>query len=1735
MPAALIVAALALTGAEAIAVTFAVHLVTTLVVASLLSKNQNQNTNPAGAGNTAGNHIMLQPGTDNKLPVVYGSSWIAPAIVDAKISTDLQTMWYVVAFSEVTDSGTFSFDQIYWDDKQLSFDTDGVTVTQWTDSNGVVDTKVNGKIHVYCYIDGSENPSNTTQKAYEVLSDDAIDSANHWDNTKQMSKTVFAIFKLNYDSAAGITQLGNIRARITNTLQSPGGVLKDYLMSIRYGGGVPEARINQADLDALDSYSNETIPYTDVNGNPATKTRYQINGYMDTTKDVLTNAISIADNADSWLKWNESTGQWGVNINRSVFDADPTGANITRITSDQIIGGVNIQPLDLNKTYSRIKTGYRNDSIKNQTDYIYVEYPASKRSPNESQNDLTLDLPLCNDPVRTTYIATRRLEQSREDLTISFTMDYSGIQIDAGDVIAINHEMYGWIDTDYGDGKIYGGKAFRVSQVQEIKGADGFLCAKLVLTEYNDLIYQNIPIQDFNLSRNTGITDPSILGTPAAPTYTVINPTDANPFFNVSAFVPTGLVEAMEFWYCPAGDPADLNNYILYQTLQPSISPFYATGQAVTLLASGLPQDTYYFRVRAVGTQTKSLFSNASTGLTWTPNPGQTTVGSNFQVVWQPPIIAVPIVVNTTTNSLSLNLTNVPAPVLGAVIGTTPISFSTAQTDADSTFLNNTWRIGASDTSGYDDIVDFGIMRHFGETHPTITATAGVGGVGYNAQFPQPFGVPPSAGSLSYYVKVPVRYKNNDGFVYQITTAVLQVVGQEQGPSGVNGINGKNLVDPKVYFIAPANARSVRITGGSYNVFTQNWFDNSGVEHRPTTTYIDSLGNPHTAPNFDYVVGIANDGNYRYVASSVPSIVDLTQNFVTTTWNTPQIDAGWGPKGSDGLNAGFIELQIYSNNSGAFTVSSTGTVTPPQTQVVAIVQNITGGNLLEWNIQGGTITNYQPFTSNGLVLDNAIITVVPTAGSTGITVFVSYSGYGNSLAIPVVQQPSNGVNGATGPTGPTGGSGATGPQGPTGLQGIAGNNGADGADSLIFVPVTFDVTQIPDTPGHTDQLRLSDAYYAIRGRYPVKFSAATFFFGAGKAKSWAWTNSNSGRTVDGWSKVAQTITGDSVVDGTIYAVNLSANAIYGKTFASLNAVDKIGDNTSPGTWIKADVGDASFAGNIHIGNNLTIDGILKGNTLAANLIQTNNIVIGAVTTASVYYGVVHSTTLGVANPVPGTGGNVTERGVLSGKTGVSSRGGNILVQFGTGFSNSYAGNINSVELWEEALVTIYSQVFYKMFVTTDGTIMAIGSNGVNIVKYAGSANWTTYANNLPNHNFYAIAPKWGGSGTSGQPYIYVFGEDGYTDNTMSPISGGSWDTDITHYEYLHHGLLVNESATDVTQASNGVLEYPTIYDVSWNNNQPLFLPDGRDYTGPSGFTGYGIFIGDGGTILTKAGTLDPHDLQWPFVPENSNVGGTTLHAIATDGKWPKQQGTDTSWMAVVVGDGGTLISSPRYGNSKGTWVARTTNTTLPLYGVAYGNNQFVVVGGTSNSYGGGPLPVILTSPDGINWTTQSGPTYIDQTTGQVAQVPMSLRSVVYGGGQWMAVGANGVIIVSNDAITWTQYTTSYINNNWTQVVYSQVGAVSKFYISGDNTIISINISNGAIVQEQNIGYTLTSNFNKVWNLDNLSSSFNITGTYYRANSQNGNTYNYYLVVAPQSDNGAITVINPFLIATEFRR
>jgi hypothetical protein len=616
----------------------------------------------AGAGGDGGGRVQIPPATDNKIPVVYGSAYMSGPIIDAHITADQKTMYYVLALAEKTDNGTISYGDIYYDGKLVTFTSDGLGGTTrvasltTNSSTPQVDSRVDGNLFMYFYNNGSTSPTNTTLNAYDVMPS--------WTSSMAMTNCAFVIVEVKYNVDAATTNLGAVIAEVVNTesgqstgVYRPGTAIFDYLTNTTYGCAIPSAKVNTASLDALNTYSDANITYTPVGGGSATQPRYRINGPLDTAASCLDNLQILVDSCDSWLQYSELSGEWKVVINA------PYAGTAFAIDASNIIGGVQVNPLDLNDTYNQLEVAYPNENIKDQSDYqvlLLSDYQVGLLSPNEAVNRLNISYPIVNNAVQAKYLGVRRLLQSREDLVISINLDFSGIQIEAGDVVAVTHATYGWVS-----------KLFRVSQVSEVKDQEGRLGASIVAFEYNATIYNDQAITDFIPAFNTGLRSPNVFDAPTVPVIATVPVSNASTTsFNVSSNVPSnGAVIYMDFNY---GNSSNIQEHLLYRTVQPGPGTTFTANSNITINVNDIAAGNLYWSATArndfAGRQ-----SNASSEFVWAgpkvsdydANTGQGGIGINelqpniFGPNLFPPDVKPIIIVNTlpTCNATSVGST----------------------------------------------------------------------------------------------------------------------------------------------------------------------------------------------------------------------------------------------------------------------------------------------------------------------------------------------------------------------------------------------------------------------------------------------------------------------------------------------------------------------------------------------------------------------------------------------------------------------------------------------------------------------------------------------------------------------------------------------------------------------------------------------------------------------------------------------------------------------------------------------------------------------------------------------------------------------------------------------------------------------------------------------------------------------------------------------------------------------
>lgn len=602
--------------AAAVAINMVVSAIVTYAVQQAMQPDSS-GLGGAAAQPDVGSRLQISPATDNKLPVIYGTAWTGGIITDLSITEDNQQLFYVLSLCEVTGiNGTpdaITFGNIYYGGKKVVFQSNGHTVAYLLDeATGAKDTTVAGKIDFYLYNNGSDNPTNNgTTSAISIMQTSGLTYT--WDNDKLMSNTAFAIIRLQYSVSANIRGINQTKFQITNSRTKPGNCILDYMLNERYGCAIPLDQIDTASLTALNTYSDQLVDYNNYLGTLVQIARYRFDGQVNMSRNCMDTLQDMMSCCDSILKYNEVLGKWGVIINRTDYSV------AMNINDSNMISAINISPLDIASSYNYVEVKFPNKQNQDSFDsanYDLAELDPSLLYPNEPVNKLSVNLPFVNNSGRAQWLVQRILKASREDLQVSVSVMFVGLQLEAGDVVTLTNANYGWTE-----------KLFRLNKVTETFNEDGSIQVNLTMSEFNPSVYAETLVTEFTPAPNTGIGDPTFFNSIVPPIIVAEYPAASIPSFVVQTYAATGgITQYVEIWYSAYNNPLETQMYFAGTTeIQSNGNPWNAGAALPNVVLSNIPAGNWYLFARAVNSLASSDYSSPSTILRWRPSTYQFT------------------------------------------------------------------------------------------------------------------------------------------------------------------------------------------------------------------------------------------------------------------------------------------------------------------------------------------------------------------------------------------------------------------------------------------------------------------------------------------------------------------------------------------------------------------------------------------------------------------------------------------------------------------------------------------------------------------------------------------------------------------------------------------------------------------------------------------------------------------------------------------------------------------------------------------------------------------------------------------------------------------------------------------------------------------------------------------------------------------------------------------------------
>ena len=214
-------------------------------------------------------------------------------------------------------------------------------------------------------------------------------------------------------------------------------------------------------------------------------TPFSINGVVSTDKSALQNLNNLATAAASFITYDVALGKWAVIINK-------TGTSVASFSDSNIVGSINVSETSVEDLYNSVSIEFPHQDMKDQTDYVDLEIPSADRYDNEVDNRLNITCDVINDPITAQYLATIELNQNRLSKVITFSTDYTGLGLKAGDIIDVTADMYE-----------FSSKLFRIVKLEE--SDDEGIGVSITALEYSDTIYDDSALVRTERNKETGI------------------------------------------------------------------------------------------------------------------------------------------------------------------------------------------------------------------------------------------------------------------------------------------------------------------------------------------------------------------------------------------------------------------------------------------------------------------------------------------------------------------------------------------------------------------------------------------------------------------------------------------------------------------------------------------------------------------------------------------------------------------------------------------------------------------------------------------------------------------------------------------------------------------------------------------------------------------------------------------------------------------------------------------------------------------------------------------------------------------------------------------------------------------------------------------------------------------------------------------------------------------------------
>ncbi|UXY13871.1 hypothetical protein N8I74_11110 [Chitiniphilus purpureus] len=261
---------------------------------------------------------------------------------------------------------------------------------------------------------------------------------------------------------------------------NPAVMLRDYLLSPRYGRGLAPSDLDEASFIAAANYCDQLLELSPAQWEP----RYALTGVLDTGKPCLDNVAELLEHMRGNLLYVDG---------RYVLQVDQPDAPVMHFSPDNLVGPWSTKFPDRRNRYNRIQARYTSPQANWEETALIVDRADYRTLDGGVLLEATEEYTLAGDERRARYLAERALRASRIGMVVDFVALPVAHAVVPGDVISLTHPSADYVNA-----------RFRVSSLAPRANGDVAITAYA----YDDGLYAEDPLAAPVVPPRTSLPDP---------------------------------------------------------------------------------------------------------------------------------------------------------------------------------------------------------------------------------------------------------------------------------------------------------------------------------------------------------------------------------------------------------------------------------------------------------------------------------------------------------------------------------------------------------------------------------------------------------------------------------------------------------------------------------------------------------------------------------------------------------------------------------------------------------------------------------------------------------------------------------------------------------------------------------------------------------------------------------------------------------------------------------------------------------------------------------------------------------------------------------------------------------------------------------------------------------------------------------------------------------------------------